>query len=384
MKIISKCYNNLAMNNDEINQLITEVLGEGSKILHPVMGGMMNVSSLVEDKDGKQYILYIPTEQANEMVDRKLEKEHQRIIHELGITSKNVYFNDETGVKINEYLPGESIDHLKEFDYSKVAELFHRLHRSILLSREDYAPFERFETIYEKESLSFQKEVSPLYQELRDFLFSKKEYLCSQRLVLCHNDAQRSNIVRTPDDKYYFIDFEFVGNNDPIYDIAAFGNGLVSEGRKLLECYYNDNPTDEEIKRYYLWRIFISLQWYNVAITKHYRGEGEKHNFNFLDVATHFLNNAKDAYDGYHLEIKEDAVSDDTIKLIITTLDKVRHFLRKDGGDCEFVSFTDGVVYVRMHGACQDCSYAYNDIKDLVEVILQEEVPGVVEVRLAK
>lgn len=74
---------------------------------------------------------------------------------------------------------------------------------------------------------------------------------------------------------------------------------------------------------------------------------------------------------------------DSTEQLIIATLDKIRHFLQKDGGDCEFVSFKDGVVYVRMRGACQDCMYANADIKELVEVILQEEVPGVVEVRLA-
>lgn len=73
---------------------------------------------------------------------------------------------------------------------------------------------------------------------------------------------------------------------------------------------------------------------------------------------------------------------EDIEKLIVATLDKIRHFLQKDGGDVEFVSFKDGVVYVRMQGACQDCIYANNDIKDLVEVILQEEVPGVTEVRL--
>ena len=74
---------------------------------------------------------------------------------------------------------------------------------------------------------------------------------------------------------------------------------------------------------------------------------------------------------------------DSTVQLIQTTLDKVRYFLQRDGGDCEFVDFKDGIVYVRMHGACQGCAYANNDIKELVEVILQEEVPGVVEVRLA-
>lgn len=70
--------------------------------------------------------------------------------------------------------------------------------------------------------------------------------------------------------------------------------------------------------------------------------------------------------------------------LIKATLDKVRYFLQKDGGDVEFVRFEDGVVYVKMHGACQDCAYADADIKGLVEIILQEEVPGVLEVRLYK
>lgn len=75
---------------------------------------------------------------------------------------------------------------------------------------------------------------------------------------------------------------------------------------------------------------------------------------------------------------------DDTEKLINQTLDKVRYFLQRDGGDCQFVSFKDGIVYVRMHGACEGCAFASADLKELVEVVLQEEVPGVLEVRLAE
>ena len=75
-----------------------------------------------------------------------------------------------------------------------------------------------------------------------------------------------------------------------------------------------------------------------------------------------------------------------TEQLIVATIDKVRHFLQREGGDCEFVSFdpTQGIVLVRVTGACAGCAYAYNDIKELVEVVLQEEVPGVTEVRLAE
>ena len=67
------------------------------------------------------------------------------------------------------------------------------------------------------------------------------------------------------------------------------------------------------------------------------------------------------------------------------TLDKIRHFLQKDGGDIKFVSYNeeDGTVLVSMHGACAGCSFANDDIKELVEVILTEEVPGVKQVQLA-
>ena len=287
----------------EIEKLLVEVLGEGSSIIEPLVGGMMNISYIVKDASNKKYVLYISTEQANEMVDRPLEKEHQQIIYDLGITSKNIYFDTVNGIKINEYIEGSSIDKVSSFDYDKIAELFHKLHASKTLSKLDYDPFARFVNNYEKEALSFSNIVDPDYQMLRDFLFEHKEYLESQKKVLSHNDAQRSNIIRSDKDEYLFIDFEFVGNNDEIYDVATFGNGKVSEGRELLNHYFKDLNQDE-IKRYYLWRIYVSLQWYNVAIVKHYRGEGKAHGFNFIDVALFFLNNAKDAYQGYLNEIK--------------------------------------------------------------------------------
>lgn len=289
---------------DKALELVKSVLGKDTVIVKPLVGGMMNLSYILKDKDGNRYVLYISTEQANEMVDRKLEKEHQAIAFGLGITSENVYFDTDKGIKINRFIEGSSIDKVSEFDYKKVAEVMKKFHSSKQLSKKDYSPFERFVGDYEKEALEFQPNPEKDYVVLRKFLFENKEFLQSQKKVLCHNDAQRSNIVKSVDDKYYLIDFEFVGNNDAIYDIATFGNGVVQEGRTLLD-YYFGKPSIDEIKRYYLWRIYVSLQWYNVAIVKHYRGEGKAHGFNFLDVAAHFLNNAKDAYNGYMREVSK-------------------------------------------------------------------------------
>lgn len=60
---------------------------------------------------------------------------------------------------------------------------------------------------------------------------------------------------------------------------------------------------------------------------------------------------------------------------------KLRPYLQRDGGDIEFVKFEEGIVYVQMHGACAGCSMLDATLKDGVEQILIEEVPGVLEVQ---
>ena len=69
---------------------------------------------------------------------------------------------------------------------------------------------------------------------------------------------------------------------------------------------------------------------------------------------------------------------------IIDVLEKIRPFLQKDGGDIEFLYFKDGIVYVRMMGACADCIYIDDTIKDGVEAMLIDEVPGIIGVEVVK
>lgn len=281
------------MNKEEI---LKKIFKDSAHILSPLLGGMMNESFVVESNN-KKYVLYLPTTQANEMVDRFLEKENQDIVYKLGITSKNIYFNPNTGVKANEYIEGHSLDKVDAYDVNQVGELLKILHSSTTLSKKDYEPFKRF-IVFENEALTFIGHHDEEYQLLRDILFSKRQFLESQEKVLAHNDSQKSNFIKGLDNRYYVIDFEFMMNNDPIYDIAAFGNNDVNEGEKLLKATYS-MLNNNLYSRFYLWRIFLSLQWYNVALIKHHRGEGKVHNFNFLEVAAHFKRNALCAYKKY-------------------------------------------------------------------------------------
>ena len=66
---------------------------------------------------------------------------------------------------------------------------------------------------------------------------------------------------------------------------------------------------------------------------------------------------------------------------IKNVIHKLRPYLQRDGGDIEYVDFKDGIVYVRMLGACAGCTMIDDTLKDGVEQILMEEVPGVLEIQ---
>lgn len=62
-------------------------------------------------------------------------------------------------------------------------------------------------------------------------------------------------------------------------------------------------------------------------------------------------------------------------------LKKIRPALEADGGGIELVDVVDGVVQVRLKGACQGCPGAQMTLKMGVERILKEEVPEVKSVQ---
>ncbi len=66
---------------------------------------------------------------------------------------------------------------------------------------------------------------------------------------------------------------------------------------------------------------------------------------------------------------------------IEAALNKIRPALQADGGDVELVEVTpEGVVKVRLTGACGGCPMSQMTLKMGIEVSLKEEVPEVKEV----
>ena len=292
------------MNSEEM--MVKEMLKAFENVLkkeQELHGGMMNHSFVMKDQFGNRYVLYIPAGEANSMVDRDIEHRAHETYYELGLAPRNFSFDEENGIKINEFIPGVSINYLEEqdIDYSEVARLI-KIERSATPMKEYYNPFERLINFEKEREDNLIDDTREEYKMLRKLVFDNRVILEKGKLSLSHNDFQQSNIVARTDGKYFLIDYEFAMTNHEMYDIACFGNNNVKVGIKLLETVY-DNPKIKDYEAYYMWRMFISLQWYNVALIKDFNGEGEAHGIDFKQVASFFIDNALEAYK-YLLELK--------------------------------------------------------------------------------
>lgn len=67
----------------------------------------------------------------------------------------------------------------------------------------------------------------------------------------------------------------------------------------------------------------------------------------------------------------------DQVKAVLQDL---RPIIQRDGGDLEFVEVKDGVVYVRLAGACVGCPSSYFTLKMGVEEALKAQIPEIREV----
>jgi len=61
-------------------------------------------------------------------------------------------------------------------------------------------------------------------------------------------------------------------------------------------------------------------------------------------------------------------------------LSRVRPVLQADGGDVELVDVKEGVVTLRLTGACGGCPMATMTLRNGIERVLREEVPGIKDV----
>lgn len=75
--------------------------------------------------------------------------------------------------------------------------------------------------------------------------------------------------------------------------------------------------------------------------------------------------------------------NENILELINECLEIVKPYIQNDGGDIKLIKFEDGIVYIKLLGACEGCIMKDYTIKDGIETFLIEHIPevkGVIEV----
>lgn len=89
-----------------------------------------------------------------------------------------------------------------------------------------------------------------------------------QGKVLCHNDPYHLNVL--DDGKLWFVDWEYAGMGDPMFDLAGAGYSFEPAGReRLLQAYFGDVTDEHRTDLVEMIRVFLcwNVAWSMMQIT---------------------------------------------------------------------------------------------------------------------
>ena len=251
-----------------IKQLLKEAVGFDEYVDLERLGGLTNHSYRVATQDGREYVVRIPGEGTEEVINRKDEKKSTELACALGIDAPLLLF-DENGAKVSEYIKDAftlNEDAMQEESrIKKCATIFRTLHNS---NKDTHIEFDVFTMARTYEDFIFANNVELFddYQSIKEEVQTIKnevDYLGIANRAPCHNDPLCANWVESGD-RLYLIDWEYAGMNDGMWDIAATSIEACfnhNHDMLFLEKYLMHEPDKQEVKHLMASKIFVDYLW---------------------------------------------------------------------------------------------------------------------------
>jgi len=212
---------------------------------------------------GKPYLLRIPGEGSNEIIDRDKEAAVYSALKGKGLTDIISFITPESGYKITEYWEGSrNCDPASDDDVRECIKHLKKLHDMKLEVAHSFDFLERlewFETLRNcPPSFSDYDETRAKYLALLEMLGRLPSEKC-----LCHNDVADTNFMFV-DGKVYLIDWEYAGMCDPHFDIAIFCIFMDYDKSRIdnvINMYFDDNASEESILKIYSYAAVGGFLW---------------------------------------------------------------------------------------------------------------------------
>lgn len=236
--------------------------------------GMTNRSFRFSAND-KQYIMRIPGEGTEQLIDRENEYKVYQEIKAINISDDVIYMSPENGYKITGFLENaRTCDPFNTGDVRLCMQRLRDFHDKRLSVPHTFDPYERidfYESLWEGKSSIFRD-----YLDTKNKIMELKSIIDSlpKDWVLTHIDAVPDNFLFV-DKEIRLIDWEYAGMQDPHLDIAMFAIYAMYDREHveaLIDSYFTEGCSAEIRMKIYCYIAVCGLVWSNWCEYKRFCG----------------------------------------------------------------------------------------------------------------
>lgn len=227
-------------------------------------------------RNEKKYLIRIPGEGTEYLVNRQQEVEVYKMLEGRGITEKILYINPENGVKITEFLEDAHVCSIEDWDEVRSCmQHLRQLHEMKLHVEHEFNVYQKIE--------EYEKCCGAEIRGLEDYGNTRRSIMNLQKITgrktqeycLCHIDPITDNFL-IEGKRIYLIDWEYAAMCDPHIDIAMFC--IYSELNKektdrVIDEYFDNCCTEPERKKIYAYMAASAFLWVLWAEIKNSSGE---------------------------------------------------------------------------------------------------------------
>lgn len=227
--------------------------------------GMTNRSFLFECQNQK-YIMRIPGEGTDHLINRKEEADVYQALENRQICDDVLYMNPDNGYKITAYLEDATNCDAENWDeveacMTKLRE-FHELNLTVDHRFDIFGQIDFYESLWNGEKSYFKD-----YEKTKAAIFELKKWIdtLEKKETLVHIDAVPDNFLFTKDG-IRIIDWEYAGMQDPHVDIAMFCiYSLYSKEQvdHLIDLYFKGEVSPMIRTKIYAYIASAGLLWSN-------------------------------------------------------------------------------------------------------------------------
>ena len=228
--------------------------------------GMTNRSFLFTCRD-KKYIMRIPGEGTEHLINRSEETQVYKVIEGKQICDDIVYINPDNGYKITEFIEDARVcDANDEGDIKACMKKLREIHHMKIAVEHEFDLFKQID--FYEDLWGGKPSIYRDYQKTKEDVFSLKQYIMNhtEHKCLTHIDAVPDNFLFTTNGDVRLIDWEYAGMQDPHVDIAMFCIYSLYDKCQvdwLINIYFDNKCEKETRLKIYCYISACGLLWSN-------------------------------------------------------------------------------------------------------------------------